>query len=137
VRLIEDRLRVLVQLVDSENGFQVMSRTFDRDQRDFFRIQGDIANLIVGNLRLLLPPETQVVLTAADAYPDLEAYVLYRRGMEAYQRPRTTETIAEALDSFNRALAVDSEYAAAHAGICTTYASGFAVTSDVEFISTA
>ena len=137
VRLVEEQMRVIIQLINSANGFHVLSRTFDRNRQEFFEIQDEITSLTVANLRLVLPPETQVILKASDDYPDLDAYVLYRRGMDAYHRPMTAESIDEALDWFNQALAIDPDYAAAHAGICTTYASGFAVTSEPGFIDMA
>jgi tetratricopeptide (TPR) repeat protein len=137
VRLVDEQMRVIIQLINSANGFHVLSRTFDRDRQEFFEIQDEITSLTVANLRLVLPAETQVILRASDEYPDLDAYVLYRRGMEAYHRPRTPASIDEALDWFNQALAMDPDYAAAHAGICTTYASGFAVTNRPEFIDNA
>ena len=137
VRLAEQQLRVIIKLINSANGFHILSRTFDRHRQEFFEIQDEITSLTVANLRLVLPPETQVILRASEEYPDLDAYVLYRRGMDAYHRPRTTQSIQEALDWFNQALSLDPDYAAAHAGTCTTYASGFAVTSDPTFIDKA
>lgn len=137
VRVAEQKMRVAIQLINSANGFQVLSRTFDRSRQEFFEIQDEITGLTVSNLRLVLPPETQVILSVSDEYPDLDAYVLYRRGMDAYHRPRTTGSIDEALDWFDQSLAIDPDFAAAHAGICTTYASGFAVTSNPAFIDKA
>lgn len=137
VRLAEQQMRVIIQLVDSARGFQVLSRTYDRDRQEFFEIQDEITSLTVANLRLVLPPETQVIAAASEEYPDLDAYVLYRRGMDAYHRPRTPQSIEEALDWFNQALTIDPDYAAAHAGICIANASGFALTSDAAFIDRA
>jgi TolB-like protein/Flp pilus assembly protein TadD/DNA-binding winged helix-turn-helix (wHTH) protein len=137
VRVAEQQMRVVIQLIDSTDGFQVLSRTFDRNRQEFFEIQDEITNLTVANLRLVLPPETQVILPPSDDYPDLDAYVLYRRGIDASLRPVTTDSINEALDWFNQALAIDPDYAAAYAGICTTYASGFAVTGNPDFIGRA
>ncbi|MEX2126383.1 MAG: tetratricopeptide repeat protein [Woeseia sp.] len=137
VRLVEQQMRVIIQLINSANGFHVLSRTFDRNRQEFFEIQDEITSLTVANLRLVLPAETQIILQASDEYPDLDAYVLYRRGMDAYHRPMTTESIDEALDWFNQALEIDPDYAAAHAGICTTYASGFMVTGNPGFIDKA
>ena len=113
VRLADEQMRVIIQLINSANGFHVLSRTFDRSRQEFFEIQDEITSLTVANLRLVLPPETQVILKASDDYPDLDAYVLYRRGMDAYHRPMSAESINEALDWFNQALAIDPDYAAA------------------------
>jgi TolB-like protein/Tfp pilus assembly protein PilF len=137
VRVAEQQMRVVIQLINSANGFQVLSRTFDRSRQEFFEMQDEITSLTVANLRLVLPPETQVILPPSDEYPDLDAYVLYRRGIHASLRPMTTDSINEALDWFRQALAIDPDYAAAHAGICTTYASGFAVTGNPDFIGRA
>lgn len=137
VRVLGSSLRVVVQLINSKNGFHVVSRGFNRPLKDFFAIQHEITDLTVANLRVALPAETQLSVEPDPDDGNLDAYVLYRRGMEALEKPMTKETITEALDQFRRALGVDRDYAAAHAGICMTYASGYRVTKDPAYISKA
>lgn len=137
VRLDGDSLRVVVQLINSATGFHLVSRSFDRKRKDFFAIQDEITSLTVGSLRVALPDETQTAIEAASKNPDLNAYVLYRRGMDAYHKPPTAKTLAEALEEFRGALKVDSSYAAADAGICLTYVSGYKVTKDTTYIDKA
>lgn len=137
VRLVANRLRVVIQLIHTRVGFHLLSRSFDRDRSEFFEIQDEIAGLTVANLRVALPPETQLVLDPPGASPNLDAYLLYRRGMDALHKPMTNESIQEALDWFNEALTIDSEYAAAYAGLCTTYVSSFNVIGKAEYIDEA
>jgi tetratricopeptide (TPR) repeat protein/DNA-binding winged helix-turn-helix (wHTH) protein len=121
VRLIGDTLSVNVKLVDSETGFQVTSRSFDEKIEDFNRIQRDITDVAVANLRIALPPDTQSTLDTMYEEADLDAYILYRRGKEIYEQPRTIESLTTAIDLYRQALVFDPGYAAAHAGLCSAY----------------
>jgi tetratricopeptide (TPR) repeat protein len=121
VRLIGESLSVNVKLVDSETGFQLTSRTFDEQIEDFNRIQRDITNLTVANLRIALPTETQTILNSMYEEADLDAYILYRRGKEMYERPQTIDTVTSAIELYRQALSFDSDYAAAHASLCSAH----------------
>jgi len=122
IRVVGDTMRVVVQLIDSEDGFHVFSRSFDRPHVGFFALQDEITSLTVANLRVAIPGLTQsAVETVFDETDDLDVYLSYRAGMDALRRPRTEETIDEALEAFRRALSFDPGFAAAHAGSCMTY----------------
>ena len=137
VRVIGERLRVVIKLIDSANGFHLLSNSFDGDRGEFFAIQDEIATRTVANLRPALPPETRAVPDSLTANENLDAYVLYRRGMDALHKSVTAATIREALDWFDQALAVDPAYAAAYAGKCATYVEGFDVSVDRDLIDRA
>ena len=135
VRLIGDMLNVNVKLIDSVTGFQITSRSFDEKIRDFNRVQRDITNVTVANLRMALPADTQSILNSLHEEADLDAYILYRRGKELYERPRTAETFASVIDLYKQSLGFDPEYAAAHAGLCTAYVALYefsTATGDIE-----
>jgi tetratricopeptide (TPR) repeat protein/DNA-binding winged helix-turn-helix (wHTH) protein len=121
VRLVGDDLGVNVKLIDSETGFQVTSRSFDAAVENFNHIQREITNMTVANLRVALPPETQSMLESMYEEADLDSYILYRRGREMFERPRTIESLTGAIDLFRQALSFDPDYAAAHAGLCSAY----------------
>jgi tetratricopeptide (TPR) repeat protein/TolB-like protein/DNA-binding winged helix-turn-helix (wHTH) protein len=137
VRLKDRALRVVIHLINSENGFRVLSRTFSRDRAEFFEVQDEITNLTVASLRVVLPPETQAGPDIYGERTDVDAYVLYRHGMDVLHRPMTATSVEEALGWFRRSLEIDPEFAAAHAGICTAHAEGFNVTSDPGYIAAA
>ena len=132
VRLIGDALSVNVKLVDSETGFQVASRTFDEEIEDFNRIQREITRVAVANLRIAMPEGTQVDSLHEDA--DLDAYILYRRGREVFEQPRSVESLTSAIDLYRQALSFDSDYAAAHAGICSAYVELYEETGSADDI---
>jgi TolB-like protein/tetratricopeptide (TPR) repeat protein/DNA-binding winged helix-turn-helix (wHTH) protein len=137
VRVTEEQIRVVIQLIESESGQHLLSRSFDRQRKDFFEIQDEITNLAVANLRVALPDQTQEVVRADVRVENIDAYVLYRRGIEEIHKPVTRQTIEQALDWFEQSLGVDPDYAAAHAGICLTYSSGFKEVDDPDFIDQA
>jgi tetratricopeptide (TPR) repeat protein/TolB-like protein/DNA-binding winged helix-turn-helix (wHTH) protein len=132
-----DELRVTVQLVDSETGFQVHSRTFDRPRDDFFEIRDEITALTVANVRVALPQDKQLPSLMQDEPPTLDAYLLYRRGIDTARAALSMQSINQALDWFERALEVDPEYAAAHAGKCVAYVNGFSEIHEISMIDNA
>ena len=87
VQIVGDRMRIIVQLIDSETGFHVLSRSFDRLREDFFDIRDEITRLTVANVRVALPPETRDAAEGLADDPSLDVYVLYRRGVEASLLP--------------------------------------------------
>lgn len=131
-----DQLRVIVQLIDSATGFHVLSRTFDRPREDFFDVRDEITELTVANVRVALPPDTQAVSKSYSDDPSLDAYILYRRGVESLRSP-STESIETALGWFDAALGVDPDYAAAHAGKCAVFTRSYSETDDRAFIENA
>jgi adenylate cyclase len=120
VRKSGGRLRIAIQLVDAQSGFQLWSGRYDRAIKDMFTIQDEIAESVVRAL--------QATLTQADnvAPPrrtrDLAAYDFYLRGREYYYR-YSPKGIECALQMFIRASQIDPLYAGAYAGLadCWSY----------------
>ena len=137
VEMAADKMRVTVQMIDSEDGFHVLARRFDRTREDFFDIRDEITSLTVANVRVALPPGLRASSLKVIEDPSLDAYVLYRQGIEASRLPTSMDTVASALGWFDGALAVDPEYAAALAGKCAVYVKGYGEMDDASFISQA
>jgi len=137
VQIQGDRLRIIVQLIDSETGFHVLSRSFDRLREDFFDIRDEITELTVANVRVALPAETQAASTFSTDDPSLDAYVLYRKGVDASRLPRSMETLETALSWFDAALETDPDYSAALAGKCSVYVEAYPVSDDPAYIDLA
>lgn len=132
-----DEIRVVVQLIDSETGFHVLSRSFDRPREAFFDIRDEITELTVSNVRVALPPDTREAYLDTVADPDIDTFLMYRRGIEALRLPGTEETVAEAMEWFDRALELDPEYAAAHSGRCSGLIRLYENTKDSAYFSAA
>jgi tetratricopeptide (TPR) repeat protein len=84
-----------------------------------------------------LPPDLQPSSLKVVEAPSLNAYVLYRHGIESSRQPTTIDSIASALSWFDAALNVDPEYAAAHAGKCALYVEGYDEMDDPSYIERA
>jgi TolB-like protein/Tfp pilus assembly protein PilF len=120
VRKSGSRLRILAQLTDVADGRLLWSERFDRDDRDVFAIQEDLARTIVGTLR------ANLLGTLDDPVPrryteNLVAYNLYLRGRHAWNK-RTQAGVTAAIDYFDRAIAEDPGYALAYTGLADSYA---------------
>lgn len=137
VQISGDRMRITVQLIDTESGFHIVSRAFDRPREDFFDLRDEITSLTVANVRVALPPDTRASTLQVGDDPSLDAYVLYRRGIDTLRQPKTINTVSAAIGWFDAALKVDPEYAAAHAGKCTAFVAGYAEVDDASYIDRA
>jgi class 3 adenylate cyclase/TolB-like protein/pimeloyl-ACP methyl ester carboxylesterase/Tfp pilus assembly protein PilF len=118
VRKAGEQLRITIQLVDTSNEEPKWSQKYDRDIRDVFAIQGDIAKQVAEALRLQLLRGAEAVPTAPVS---TEAYVDYLRGRQAWSR-RNQEGLNQAISFFQKALAADGSYAKAYTGLADSYA---------------
>jgi TolB-like protein/Flp pilus assembly protein TadD len=115
VRKSGDRLRITAQLVNAADGFHVWSDNFDRDLKDVFAVQDEIAGLIAKNL--------QIKIEAGNALTRVvnpQALELYLHGRQLWNL-RTTEALARAEDLFRRALAIDPDFARAYTGLADVW----------------
>jgi TolB-like protein/Tfp pilus assembly protein PilF len=120
VRTAGRRVRVTVQLVDVENGFQLWSERYDREMTDIFALQDEIAERIADALTVTLGTEAKHEIKRPTA--SVEAYQLYLKGLHNWYK-RETGSLQKAVGFFEQAVAVDPEYALAHAGLVTSFCS--------------
>jgi serine/threonine protein kinase len=108
-------LRVNAKLLDVENGYHVWSESYNRELRDVFLIQEEIAGAIVGQLRVKLGLKSQKspIRPPTDS---LEAYNFYLKGRYFWNR-RGPADIEKAVESFHQALQKDEHFAPALAGL--------------------
>ena len=118
VRRANRRVRINVQLINSENGYRIWSEQYDREVEDVFAIQEEIARSIVAKLKLSLTSGENRAL-AKRRTDNFEAYELYLRGRHFTQKGR----INAAISCFEQALAKDPEYALAFHGRAECYGS--------------
>jgi TolB-like protein/Tfp pilus assembly protein PilF len=119
IRRSADRLRVVAQMIDTASGVYLWSETYERRADDAADIQQEISEAIIATLQLRLGSVPSHRRTTAAYQP--EAYQLYLNGRGQWNQ-RTESGIREALASFEQAVALDPQFAAAHAGIADAYA---------------
>ena len=110
-----DRLRIVAQLVRTADQSQVWSLSFERPAGDIFAIQDEIAAQVV---EALLGAEVLGVEQPRLARTSTEAYDLYLKGRELWQR-RETATTVEAVALLEQAVALDPEFAPARSELAT------------------
>jgi adenylate cyclase len=115
VRKAEGRLRITAQLINVEDGCHLWSERYDRDLKDIFFIQDEIARSIAATLKIALTPKEKIALGKAPTR-DLEAYDYYLRGKQFFYQYKN-KGIEFALKMFTRAIELDPDYVRAYAGI--------------------
>jgi serine/threonine protein kinase/Flp pilus assembly protein TadD len=115
VRRAGDRLRVTAQLISVEDGYHLWSERYDREMKDVFAIQDEIAENVAAALRVVLSEADKKAIQVAQP-KDVEAYDYYLRGRKFFYQFRE-KSMQSAIQLFVRAIDVDPEYALAYAGI--------------------
>jgi len=113
LRRAGNRLRITTQLVDTATDFPMWSERYDREMKDVFEVQDEIARKIAEALRVTLSPQELEAL-AIKPTENLQAYDLYLRG-KRYARRQTRQDLEFALQMFENAVAMDSSFALAYA----------------------
>jgi adenylate cyclase len=115
VRKSGERIRITAQLIEASSDTHMWSQTYDRELKDIFAIQDEIARAMVEQLRLELldsvpkPPET-----------DPETYALFLRALKA-ARSYTVADQTEALELLQKAVVLDPAYANSWALMAVIY----------------
>jgi adenylate cyclase len=112
IRRSGNQIRVTAQLIRADNGLHLWSQTYDRDARDVFKVQDDIANAVVQALQITLMggPLTR----RKGGTQNLEAYQLYLRGLSSMWQ-NTRPSLAAASDYFDQAIKLDPDFGLASA----------------------
>lgn len=122
VRMRDEHVRITVQLVDVRDGFQIWGKRYDRQMADIFAVQEEIAREIVEHLRAELvggPDETAPPLVRSHT-DVLEAYQLYLKG-RFLCNSRRADGLRASIECFEKAIALDPDYALAYAGLADAY----------------
>jgi serine/threonine protein kinase/Tfp pilus assembly protein PilF len=126
VRRVGVRLRISAQLIDTRTDFTLWSERFDREMKDVFEVQDEMARKIAEALRVKLSPQELEAL-ADKPTESTQAYDLYLRG-KRYARRQTRQDVEFALQMFDNAVVLDPSFALAYAACanaCAMYYSIF------------
>ena len=120
VRKAGTRVRITAQLIDVQNGFHLWSEKYDREMKDIFEIQDEIAKAIVEELKLhLLAGSMQL---SKSKRQNLEAYNCYLKGRFFWNNNRSKEGIERTIQYFEQAIELEPTYALAYLGLAESYA---------------
>ena len=120
IRKSGSRIRIAAQLTNAANGYQIWADRYDRDLDDVFAVQDEIANAIVGHLKVqLLGGESVAIVKRRTS--SVEAYELYLRG-RSHMFLRVAQSFENSIGCFDRATAIDPDYAAPYVGRAQAFA---------------
>ncbi|UCH65263.1 MAG: protein kinase [Ignavibacterium sp.] len=119
VRKASDKARVTVQLIDVETQEHLWAEEYDRELKDIFAMQSDIALRIAKELKIkLVDTERQQIEKMGTS--SAEAYRLYLLGKQQLNQ-RTGKSIQQALTYFQNAIDLDPSFALAYVGLADCY----------------
>jgi tetratricopeptide (TPR) repeat protein len=122
-RLVEhgDELTVETELVNVETGAQLWGQRYTRRASDASALQSSIVGDVAANLRPQLTGNERESVAKVGT-KDAEAYRFYLQGRHYYERSWTEDDLKTAATFFDKAIAKDSGYASAYAGLANVYA---------------
>jgi len=113
VRKQGDRVRIVAELINAADGIELWTRTFDRELKDIFAVQQEIAAAVASSLKTTLLGSEQGS-SASPATKNTEAHNAYLQGHYYFQR-RNLEDYRKAVSHYDEAIRLDPDYALAYA----------------------
>ena len=121
VRRAGNRVRITAQLINAADGFHMWSQDYDRDLADIFAVQDEIAHAITKELTGRLLPAPGAGSTTAKAKVNPDAFTAYLQG-RFFLAKRNKPDMLRAVDFFKHAIALEPNWADAHASLGQTFA---------------
>jgi TolB-like protein/DNA-binding winged helix-turn-helix (wHTH) protein/Tfp pilus assembly protein PilF len=119
VRRSDQRVRVTAQLIQASDQTHLWAADFDRDLSEVLKLQSDIALAISTKIQLTLSPPARARLVEAPSL-NAAAYETYLQGLHDWDL-RTKPAVERAIAEFQQAIALDPNYAPAHAALARAY----------------
>ena len=117
VRKIDNRVRLTAQLINTEDGFHIWSKTYERELTDIFAIQDEVSHDIAAALVESFDGLSTSLVGRTDSFAASQAY---RTGRIHWWR-RTPDELQRAIELFATALEHDARFAPAYAAIADTW----------------
>ncbi|MBL7136262.1 MAG: protein kinase [Candidatus Marinimicrobia bacterium] len=116
VRRADNRVRIVSQLVDARTDKHIWAETYDRNLKDIFAIQSDVAQKIASALKATLSPEEKERIEQKPT-DNLEAYDYFLQGREYAFRSYARKDLEIAIELFEKAIKEDPDFAEAYASM--------------------
>jgi TolB-like protein/Tfp pilus assembly protein PilF len=117
VRYAGSRVRVTAQLIDAATNMHLWSETYDRELKDVFAVESDIALSIAGALKAELSPSEEARIGTGNTSAP-QAHANYLKAMSLWRNFQPTPPVREALDA---AIEIDPKFAAALSYLAWVY----------------
>lgn len=119
LRKAGNRVRITTQLIDVAGDRHLWAQNYDRELDDVFAVQSDIARQVANALRIKILPLDQAHIEKTPTR-NPEAHTLYLKGRYDWNQ-RNKESLLKAIEDYQAAIKLDSDYALAYSGIADSY----------------
>ncbi len=120
VRKAGNRVRITAQLINASDGYHIWSEIYNRDLTDIFQVQDEISSIIANKLRENLTDKEHEESLVKVPTQNIEAYSLFLKGLHFFNKI-TPNDIRKAIECFENAIALESDYAHAYAMTAACY----------------
>jgi TolB-like protein/tetratricopeptide (TPR) repeat protein len=131
VRRYQNKVSVTARLIDGNDGQELWSDNYDRELSDIYAIQEDIARHVARSLHVVLPVAAERRLKNLGT-SNVEAYDAYLRGIDFLRKPPDETSLLMAEGLLREALAIDPDYANAHAAMCRKHLASYRLSADAS-----
>ena len=116
----KNQIRLIVQLIRTKDNDHVWSNSYDRNWKDIFSVQSEVAETIAGELQAAITPEEKQLIRKIPTL-ELVAYDFYQRGIYMFENAKDSNDLKKAKKLFIQCLEKDSTYASAYAMLAQIY----------------
>lgn len=120
IQWIGDNIRISIEMIDPVENKTLWTETYNREVRDIFKVQAEIASKIADILNYKLS-STEKEQISKEQTVSFDAYELYLKGKESYSNFSEKNTY-DAIDFYKEAIEIDPNYASAYTGLADSYA---------------
>ena len=122
VRKADNELRITAQLIDAAADRHLWSETYDRELKDIFEIQSEIANRIVQSIQSELGVQVRAEIAPKTLTENMSAYELYLKGYAAFTQRLVPEDVQDSVAYLEQAVELDPSFAVAWQYLAAAYA---------------
>lgn len=123
VRKNGDQVRITVQLIEGDTDTHLWSESYDRELKNIFKVQSDVAQQVAQVLKAEVSPELQERIETVPTEA-LDAYDNYLKGNESYWeswKNFDTDKVYESIEYFQKAIKIDEEFSIGYTGLGRSY----------------
>ncbi|MFC2103960.1 helix-turn-helix domain-containing protein, partial [Bacteroidota bacterium] len=116
---IGDQILLNIQLIEAQSDKHLWAEQYNRETKDIFKLQMDVAKNIASNIKVIITPEEEERINKVPT-DNLIAYDYFLKGLDLFYIGGN-ENILEAIEYYKKAIEQDNEFARAYAGISIAY----------------
>ncbi len=121
--LVNDQAKITIQLVVAEEGKHIFFKEYDRNYRDIFAVQSEVAQTIAREIEVAITPEEKKLIEKIPT-GNITAYDLYLKAnnyLKEYEKTNDSSFYQNSVDLYKAALLIDPDFAKAYSGLANAY----------------